>query len=105
MSSDLDAFRSSTIQHHGLTSNGDVQLCHTTEVMDVTHIYAITAGAIFGLILIIRVLFRPVSSTLQRIIREASLLPQCPATAPLFRTMRSSSSTVAPSLPGRQYDL
>lgn len=75
MSSDLDTFRSSIIQYYNLTLNGNIQLYYTTEVMDVTYIYAITAGAIFGLVLIIRVLFHPVSSTLQRIIREVSLLP------------------------------
>ena len=70
--------------------------------MDVTQIYAVTAGAIFGLIDQSRVLFRPISSTLQRIARKAFPLPQRSTSAPLLWTMHSSSSIVAPSLPGRQ---
>ena len=52
-----------------------------------------------------RVLLRPISSTLQRIAREAFPLPQRSTAAPFLWTMHSSSSIVAPSLPGRQYIL
>ncbi len=58
--------------------------------MNVTQTYAITTGAIylrFGADDRSRVLFRPISSTLERIASEAFPLPQSSAVAPLLRTM------------------
>ena len=95
------------ISSHGLTSNGDVQLIHTTEshgrhpdIRTYRQSYLR-----FGADDQSRVLFRPISSTLQRIAREAFPLPKRSAAAPLLRTMHSSSNIVTPSLPGRRYIL
>jgi len=95
------------ISSHSLTSNGDVQLIHTIErhgrYPDIRNYRR--SYLRFGADDQSRVLFRPISSTLQRIAREAFPLPQRSAAAPLLRTMHSSLNIVAPSLPGRQYIL
>ena len=95
------------IRSHGLTSNDDVQLIHTTEshgrhpdIRNYRRSYLR-----FGADDQSRILFRPILSTLQRVAREAFPLPQRSGVAPLLRTIHSSSSIVAPSLLGRQYIL
>ena len=77
------------ISSHSLTSNGDVQLIHTIEshgrYPDIRNYHRsyLRLGAGDQS----RVLFRPISSTLERIASEAFPLPQRFAVAPLLRAM------------------
>ena len=77
------------ITSHSLTSSGDVQLSHTIEsherYPDIRNYHR--SYLRFGADDQNRVLFCPISSTLERIASEAFPLPQSSAVAPLLRTM------------------